>query len=43
MFLPVLIFALIFSYLPMFGIVLGFTNYNGIKDPTFVGLKNFEW
>lgn len=42
MFLPVLIFAIIFSYLPMFGIFLGFTNYNGIKDPTFVGLKNFE-
>ncbi len=42
MFLPVFVFAIIFSYLPMLGIVLGFTDYNGIKDPTFVGFKHFE-
>lgn len=42
MFLPVFVFAIIFSYLPMVGIFYGFTNYNGIKTPTFVGLKNFQ-
>ncbi len=42
MFLPVLIFAVIFHYLPMFGIRLAFFSYKGIKDPVFVGLANFE-
>lgn len=42
MFLPVLIFAAIFFYLPMIGIRFAFTNYNGIKDPSFVGLANFQ-
>lgn len=42
MFLPVFVFAIIFSYLPMVGIRYAFTNYNGIKEPVFVGLKNFQ-
>lgn len=42
MFLPVLVFALIFFYLPMFGIRFAFTNYNGIKEPTFVAFDNFK-
>jgi len=41
MFLPVFVFAIIFFYLPMFGVRYAFTNYNGIKDPTFVGFENF--
>ena len=42
MFLPVFVFAIIFYYLPMFGVGLSFFNYNGIKDPVFTGLKNFQ-
>jgi putative aldouronate transport system permease protein len=40
--MPVLIFALIFNYLPMFGIVFSVTNYNGIKTPDFVAFENFK-
>lgn len=42
MFLPVFVFAIIFCYLPMFGIRYAFTNYNGIKEPTFTALANFK-
>lgn len=42
MFLPVFVFAIIFCYLPMLGIRYAFTNYNGIKTPTFTGLANFK-
>lgn len=42
MFLPVFVFAVCFYYLPMFGVRFAFTNYNGIKDPSFVGLTNFQ-
>lgn len=42
MFLPVLVFALIFCYLPMLGIRYAFTNYNGIKAATFTGFDNFQ-
>ncbi len=42
MFLPVFIFAVVFYYLPMFGIRYAFTNYNGIKEPTFVAFENFK-
>ncbi|MBQ8638741.1 MAG: sugar ABC transporter permease [Lachnospiraceae bacterium] len=42
MFLPVLIFGILFYYMPMLGVLLSFTKYNGIKDPTFVGMDNFE-
>lgn len=41
MFLPVFVFAVIFFYLPMFGVRYAFTNYNGIKAPSFVGFDNF--
>ena len=42
LFLPVLAFAIVFHYMPMFGIYFAFTKYNIIKDPVWVGLKNFE-
>lgn len=42
MFLPVFVFAIIFCYLPMLGIRYAFTNYNGIKAPTFVAFANFK-
>lgn len=42
MFLPVLIFTIVFHYLPMFGIGYAFTDYHGINKPTFVGLDNFR-
>lgn len=42
MFLPVFVFAIIFFYMPMLGVRYAFTNYNGIKDPTFVGFENFQ-
>lgn len=42
MFLPVIIFAIIFYYLPMFGVGYAFTEYKGIKDPVWVGFENFE-
>lgn len=41
MFLPVLVFAVIFFYLPMLGVRYAFTNYNGIKAPSFIGFDNF--
>ena len=42
MFLPVLIFAIVFHYLPMVGIRYAFCTYKGIKAPEFIGLGNFE-
>lgn len=42
MFLPVLIFAIVFHYLPMFGIRYAFYTYKGIKEPVFIGLAHFE-
>jgi len=42
LFLPVMAFAIVFHYMPMFGIYFAFTKYNIIKDPVWVGLKNFE-
>ena len=42
MFLPVFVFAIIFCYLPMLGIRYAFTNYNGIKEPTFVAFAKFK-
>jgi putative aldouronate transport system permease protein len=44
MIIPILIYFLIFSYLPMVGIVIAFQDYSpalGIAKSTFVGLKNF--
>ena len=42
LFLPVLAFAIVFHCMPMFGIYYAFTKYNIIKEPVWVGLKNFE-
>ena len=42
MFLPVLVFVIIFYYTPMAGIRFAFTKYNLIRDPVFVGFKNFQ-
>ena len=43
---PAVILVFIFSYIPMFGIILAFKNYNyhlGILKSKWVGLKNFEF
>ena len=45
MFIPVLIYYIVFHYLPMCGIVIGFQNYipsRGILASKFVGLKHFK-
>lgn len=42
LFLPVFVFAIVFHYLPMFGISFAFTKYNIIREPEWAGLKNFE-
>jgi putative aldouronate transport system permease protein len=41
MFLPVLIFVLIFNYLPMAGLRYAFTQYKSGQQPVYVGIKNF--
>jgi putative aldouronate transport system permease protein len=44
--LPAIIFFVVFSYLPLPGIYIAFTNYNfrdGIFGSSFVGFKNFEF
>lgn len=44
--LPAIIYLAIFSYWPMFGIVLAFKDYkiaHGILGSKWVGLKNFEY
>lgn len=44
--IPAIAVVTIFSYLPMYGIVLAFKNYNvtkGIWGSEWVGLKNFEF
>lgn len=46
MILPVLLFFLVFSYLPIVGVYFAFTNFNytgGLFGSPFVGLKNFEF
>ncbi|MEG0693009.1 MAG: ABC transporter permease subunit [Oscillospiraceae bacterium] len=45
MFLPGFLFILVFSYGPMYGLVLAFKEYNfslGILESPWVGLKHFE-
>ncbi len=42
MFIPLLICLITFAYLPMFGILYAFTDYTPFRDPTFVGLANFQ-
>lgn len=42
--IPAIIMLILFSYLPMFGVVLAFENYKprlGVFGSQFVGLKNF--
>lgn len=46
MLLPGMLFLLVFSYVPMFGIVMAFQNYStgkGILNSPFVGLWNFQY
>jgi len=42
MFIPVLLFALVFKYAPILGVRYAFFDYKGFKEPVFVGLKHFE-
>lgn len=44
MFLPVMIFALVFSYAPMAGVLLSFTKFKAtsVDGPEWIGLDNFE-
>lgn len=42
MFIPVLVFAIIFYYAPIYGVRFAFYDYKGFKEPVFTGLKNFE-
>ena len=42
MFIPVFLFALVFHYAPMFGIVYSFFDYKLVNDPVFVGLSHFK-
>jgi putative aldouronate transport system permease protein len=44
--LPGIILVFIFSYLPMFGVIIAFKNYrprDGILGSEWVGLKNFQY
>ena len=44
--LPVLIYTLIFAYIPMYGIIIAFKKFNprkGIWGSQWVGLENFEF
>ena len=46
MLLPSMIFLIIFSFIPMFGIIMAFQNYmpaKGILGSKFVGLSNFKF
>lgn len=46
MMIPGMVFLLIFSYIPMAGIVMAFQNYipaKGLKNSDFVGLKHFKY
>ncbi|MDD6482962.1 MAG: ABC transporter permease subunit [Clostridiales bacterium] len=46
MILPALLYYFIFSYIPMFGVVLAFKKYDyalGILKSPFAGLENFEF
>jgi putative aldouronate transport system permease protein len=44
MFLPVFLFALVFNYIPMAGILLAFTKFKStsMNGPTWIGFDNFE-
>lgn len=46
MLLPALLYVIIFSYIPMFGVTIAFKNYNyndGIIGSPWCGLQNFEY
>ena len=46
MLIPGILIVFVFSYLPMFGLVMNFQNFNPMKSFTgseFVGLKNFRY
>jgi len=43
--IPVVVYFIVFAYLPMYGIIIAFQNYvslKGILGSTFVGLKHFR-
>ncbi|WP_216667460.1 ABC transporter permease [Saccharibacillus deserti] len=43
---PVLLYYILFKYVPMFGIVISFKDYNlfkGVWESEWVGLKYYEW
>ncbi|MDR1929343.1 MAG: sugar ABC transporter permease, partial [Treponema sp.] len=42
MFLPTLIFIVLFNYLPMIGIRYSFYRYNVFSRPRFIGFDNFK-
>ncbi|MBW8351987.1 sugar ABC transporter permease, partial [Bacillus sp. IITD106] len=45
MVIPAIIFIFIFSYIPMYGIIMAFKDYNifkGIADSPWAGLKHFK-
>ncbi|WP_245856231.1 ABC transporter permease [Paenibacillus rigui] len=45
MFIPVVLFFLIFKYVPMFGLLIAFKDYNfadGVLHSPWIGLKNFD-
>lgn len=44
--IPAILFFILFSYIPLFGLYIAFTDFNprlGIFGSPFVGLKNFEF
>lgn len=41
MFLPVFVSLIVFSYLPMAGILYSFTEYTPFTKPVFIGMENF--
>ena len=46
MMIPGMVFVLIFSYIPMVGIIMAFQNYvpaKGILGSEFVGLEHFHF
>lgn len=42
MFLPVFLLFIVISYLPIFGVLLSFTEYTPYSGPNFIGLENFK-
>ena len=45
MVIPALIFIFIFSYIPMYGIIMAFKDYNifvGVAESSWAGLKHFK-